>query len=344
MKLTTEQQSAIYQAAKCRTIIDVTPMQSLWAGQGELVRMLLSTAERGSAAEKTKSLVVKQIIDKPSGGHPRGWNTTLSQQRKRRSYQVELHWYRQFASSLNSAARMPGLVYSEASNHGLLLVLEDLAVDYPVRFTAGQDDRPTDSQIQSCIHWLAQFHARTLQHNSEGLWPVGGYWHLDTRPDEWQAMPEGELKRLAGALDEQLRACPYQSIIHGDAKLANFCFDASGKKVAAVDFQYVGNGPGVKDLMLLLSSVMPDERLVTEAHGWVEYYFEQLSLGLKKWQKGVDADEVIAAWRPLYPVAWADFHRFLKGWSPGHWKIGRYCWQESNKCLLEQQGIERRLV
>ena len=35
-------------------------------------------------------------------------------------------------------------------------------------------------------------------------------------------------------------------------------------------------------------------------------------------------DELEADWRPLYRVAWADFHRFMKGWSPGHWKLSDY--------------------
>jgi hypothetical protein len=26
----------------------------------------------------------------------------------------------------------------------------------------------------------------------------------------------------------------------------------------------------------------------------------------------------------LYRMAWADFHRFMKGWSPGHWKLSDY--------------------
>ena len=48
-------------------------------------------------------------------------------------------------------------------------------------------------------------------------------------------------------------------------------------------------------------------------------YFEYLQGALKERNDALEAE-----WRALYRVAWADFHRFLKGWSPGHWKINSY--------------------
>lgn len=347
MNLSKAQQQAICAAAGYQKIVATTAMQSLWAGQGQLARLTLAEPSSAKAEPQTEqcSLVVKQIVYAPAGNHPRGWNTSLSEQRKRQSYLVELDWYRQFAEHISKAAAVPQLLYSEAADHGLLLVMEDLAIDYPVRFTAGKDDRPSQNQIKACIHWLAQLHGKTLTvrqqgnaQDSSGLWPVGGYWHLATRPDEWQAMAENSaqqraLKQAAQALDQQLANCPYQALIHGDAKLANFCFASSGNKVAAVDFQYVGQGPGVKDLMLLLSSVMPDERLLREADALLEHYFTQLRAALAKWQPELDAQVVITAWQPLYAVAWADFHRFLSGWSPGHWKIGDYCQRQTDLAL-----------
>jgi len=45
---------------------------------------------------------------------------------------------------------------------------------------------------------------------------------------------------------------------------------------------------------------------------------------LRQRRPDVDGDAVEADWRSLYPVAWTDFHRFLQGWSPGHWKLNRY--------------------
>lgn len=335
MKLSKAQKNAICLSAQSEKISTITPMQSLWAGQGELARVsLLKKTVNGQA--EYKSVVIKQIISTATQEHPRGWNTLLSQQRKYDSYQVELNWYREFDHFFKpnmATMRIPELIYSESSEYEMLLVLEDLAVDLPIRFTSGKDDRPTDIQIFACIRWLAQFHARFMNHDASGLWETGGYWHLDTRPDEWQAMPTCALKHLANDVNEQLASCPYQTLVHGDAKLANFCFDDTGEHVAAVDFQYVGQGPGVKDLMLFLSSVMPDHRLLKEASLFVDDYFVQLSIALKQWQVDINADDVIASWRPLYAFAWADFNRFLTGWSPNHWKIGKYCAQQTKMAL-----------
>ena len=50
----------------------------------------------------------------------------------------------------------------------------------------------------------------------------------------------------------------------------------------------------------------------------LDFYFDELRMHSTQAQK-VEED-----WRPLYRVAWADFHRFLKGWSPGHWKLSDY--------------------
>ncbi len=56
----------------------------------------------------------------------------------------------------------------------------------------------------------------------------------------------------------------------------------------------------------------------------LDEYFQALRQALTKNRPDIDEAAVEAAWRPLYHLAWADFYRFLKGWSPGHWKIHGY--------------------
>ena len=49
----------------------------------------------------------------------------------------------------------------------------------------------------------------------------------------------------------------------------------------------------------------------------------------------IDIDALESGWRALYPVAWTDFHRFIKGWSPGHWKIHSYSERLAREVVAE---------
>jgi thiamine kinase-like enzyme len=165
---------------------------------------------------------------------------------------------------------------------------------------------------------LAKFHASYLGKTPDGLWEVGTYWHLETRPHELEVLADYKLKKAAALIDDKLNNCKYKTFVHGDAKLANFCFSPDGQ-VAGVDFQYVGGGCGMKDVAYFIGSCLNEsdcERLESQI---LDTYFEYLQDALTERNDALERE-----WRALYRVAWADFHRFLKGWSPGHWKINSY--------------------
>lgn len=175
--------------------------------------------------------------------------------------------------------------------------------------------------MKACLRWLANFHALFLGVAPENLWPVGTYWHLETRPDELEAMDHPELKAAAGDIDRILSGCRFKTIVHGDAKLANFCFSPSGQDVAAVDFQYVGGGCGMKDVVYFLGSCLEERECEKRVPGLLDYYFCELKQSVGK---DVDFSALETEWREMFVFAWTDFHRFLLGWMPGHWKINRY--------------------
>jgi thiamine kinase-like enzyme len=156
------------------------------------------------------------------------------------------------------------------------------------------------------------------------LWETGTYWHLETRPDELLALEDKPLQGAASGIDRKLADSPFQTFVHGDAKLANFCFSNDGKKVAAVDFQYVGGGCGMKDVAYFVGSCMSDKECEKYESKILDFYFKELKKEMFQNNSSVDATAVEKDWRNLYPFAWADFHRFVKGWHPGHWKINSY--------------------
>lgn len=284
-------------------------IQVLWSGYGEIARFELTDASG------PRSVVVKCVT--PPGGrrHPRGWGGDRSHQRKLRSYDVEHRFYSDFAPSLPDACRVPRLLYSERLPDGWVFAQEDLdAAGYPRR-CHGLDD----AQLKSCLAWLARFHAHFLGHDTEGLWKVGTYWHLATRPDELLAMNDQSLRKAASKIDARLNQARFRTLVHGDAKVANFCFPAAPGPVAALDFQYVGGGCGLKDVAYFFSSCLGEQECEAQADDYLGYYFEQLRPLVKE-----DADQLEQEWRALYPLVWADFCRFLDGWAPTHHKLHGY--------------------
>jgi len=294
-------------------IFKIEDIQTLWSGYGKIMRYGLKGGDR-------ESVVIKHVKLPDQGSHPRGWNTDRSHQRKIRSYQVETSWYRDWAELCDESCYIPHCLLLESSDDEFLMVLEDLdASGFP-----GRKKSVSIIEMQVCLKWLANLHAVFIGREPTGLWPVGTYWHLDTRPDELEVMEDVELKHAATRIDQILSTSPYQTFVHGDAKLANFCFSSDGQKVAAVDFQYVGGGCGMKDVAYFISSCLHEEDCERYEDELLDWYFAQLKEALVKRKSTIDPTDIEKDWRGLFPVAWADFHRFLKGWSPDHWKINGY--------------------
>lgn len=303
----------IVAATVAEEVVAKETIQGLWSGYGSLDRYSL-------VGSKWESVIVKHVHLPDQVQHPRGWNTDLSHQRKLRSYQVEAAWYQYWAGQCGDACPVASALAVEESDDGFVIVLEDLeSAGYPVLKNVANW-----SDIKTCLKWLAHFHATFMSESPKYLWPAGTYWHLDTRPDELIAMEEGEVKRIASELDKVLNDAPFQTFVHGDAKLANFCFSVDGRQVAGVDFQYVGGGCGMKDVAYFISSCLDEEDCERLEAELLNVYFAELSEALILHQSSINPAAVERAWRPLYAVAWTDFYRFLKGWSPEHWKINSY--------------------
>ncbi len=307
--------NTVLSATGAQTVRSHTVIQSLWSGYGEIIRLELE-------GSRYPSVILKHIKLPDAVNHPRGWSTDRSHKRKIRSYQVEAHWYQDYARRCDKDCPVPGCLAVNSAEGETVLVLTDLdAAGFDLR-----KDTVAIADIHACLEWLAGFHATFINSPVDGLWECGGYWHLDTRPDELAALEDVSLRETASLIDQQLRQCRYQTLVHGDAKLANFCFtgDSPQPGVAAVDFQYVGQGCGMKDVAYFLGSCLHEDECDALEGPLLDYYFHRLRQRIAEKQPGLVATELEQEWRGLYDVAWADFHRFLKGWSPDHWKIHSY--------------------
>jgi len=300
-------------------------VQELWSGYGEIRRATL-------VGSNTTPVIVKWVVPPHATTHDAA--EARSHRRKLRSYEVERAFYRNYAERCGPLARVAAALNGERT----LLVLEDLdAAGFGLRRS-----RVSEGELTACLRWLAHFHAGFLGARAESLWKVGTYWHLATRPDELAALRDPAVRRAAPLLDERLNRARFRTLVHGDAKLQNFCFADTGSAVAAVDFQYVGGGVGVKDVAYCLTSCLPPRELERDAPRHLSSYFRELRSALaarptdqaqEVRQDAVDVDALEAEWRELYPLACADFYRFLLGWAGG---------SESRDAYLE--GVTKRVL
>lgn len=307
---------------KIDDIIGLEVIQPLWNNYGELLRI------HAINNSKEFSVIVKHIKTEGQNHHPRGWSGSISHSRKVQSYEVEFNWYHHWAQ--NCKAKVPQVLAAIHQDLNSILILEDLAIEYPA---LGRHLKL--SEVKTVVRWLANFHAQHLNANNTDLWPIGTYWHLATRPEEFEAMEKGALKKAATQIDQILNDAQYQTIVHGDAKVANFCFSDDYKKVAAVDFQYVGSGVGVKDVMYLLSSCITEQEQTQWETEILDFYFNQLNHFIKIYHPLIDAKAVCSEWRNLYGLTIADFERFLAGWMPSHHKRNGYTEKKVNIVLHE---------
>lgn len=302
-------ESFIFRKFEASEIIRIDILQKLWDNYGDIKRVILDTG----------SIIIKQVSllrDMTARSHPKGWNTSNSHKRKIQSYEVERQWYQRYNDEI-TYAHSPKLRATFNNENTIFLILEDLQEN---NF---QDKKKIENhEVKLCIKWLAYFHAYYLSKTPTELWPKGSYWHLETRQDEHQAMASSKLKELADYIDQKLNGARYKTIIHGDAKLANFLFNS--ERVSAVDFQYVGGGVGVKDLVYFLTSIYSSDELFEHEKESMDYYFSELTMALQKYHPSINSEEVVKEWMNLYDIAACDFYRFLKGWSPQHTKLNAY--------------------
>ena len=150
-------------------------IQSLWSGYGNIKRITLYGGD-------IKSVVIKNVQLPKQNTHPKGWSSEIGHLRKLKSYQVETFWYQNYSSK--SLARLPKCYGVTQKDDEVFIILEDLnAASFSMR-----KQNVNWQEVEACLEWLAKFHASYLGEVPKGLWDIGTYWHLKTRPQELQAI------------------------------------------------------------------------------------------------------------------------------------------------------------
>jgi hypothetical protein len=298
-------------------------LHKLWGDCGAVIK-----------AEVNEQLaVIKYSCIPTTIKHPHISQTPFAKARKAKSYCVERSFYQRYVCHLPCSTLTPELLLADQNGAENILVFKDFSVQGFHAVTEVDLD-----SLKQVIAWLARFHATFIWCDNEpehiNLWQQGGYWHLATRPDEFENMAQSDIKFNATKLEDILVNQTFKTLIHGDAKLANFAIN--GHSVIGYDFQYVGKGVGLQDIMLLFTSVFDSEQLYLYEKPLLAFYFSELNSALENKFEQDMRSEIEHQWRRIWPVIWSDFYRFLLGWNPNHVKINHYMREQASRVLSEE--------
>lgn len=300
------------------TLTDTT--LALWSGCGQIISGHFDTHPVIVKLSQIPEQIDHQVISQ----------SDFAKARKDFSYLNELTFYTLQSPSNLFEEMIPKCFYAERIDSLNILILEDFK-----HRQCRNVSLVNFEQIQKVIKWLAKFHALGIAFNTSHKFTHGGYWHLDTRPDEFNKMQSSDLKSSASLIATKLYNAKFLTLIHGDSKPANYAFDKKNN-VLGYDFQYVGKGIGLQDLMLFMTSVLDNEACYEYEKQFLDLYFRYLkiySVGVIS-QKEFELLE--ANWRMLWPYVWSDFYRFLMGWKPEHKKVTTFMHEKFLEVLKSQ--------
>lgn len=302
---------------------------SLWAGYGKVTSLKVHIKDSGS--ESFISLIVKRVEPKDIN------DESVSNQRKIKSYRNEAKFYRvlspiiQKLNEKNEVRCNIPIAYSiEDDKSSFTFLLSDLSERFHCKTL-------TDIQKhRQAIQFLAGFHAAFYHHHlPESTWDQGGYWHLQTRWEEWEHISDSKFKSAANAIDEFMRNDKtHHTLVHGDFKEANILFGET--HCGVVDFQYAGRGYGAKDLVMwIVSSLNSHTFREVGEEGILRFYANELKkclisigfLSKDEIERISSLDEITKQ----YELALVDYVRFMLGW--GMWGNSKYAMIRANEIL-----------
>ncbi len=211
------------------------------------------------------------------------------------AYEREMRFYQHFSTD---CPLKPPKFYggSDVTGEGdYLLLMEDLQ---PFRFVS-QLDVLAAEDARACIDGLASMHAHYWEQPEldrvESLYQFSDWaeiytpiiasgWPLFQKdfgpliPHEMFPMYEPG-NAAAGAIFQYFSRCRPKTLLHGDARIENFCFNRDTGAARAYDWQLAAAGPGIYDVMYFFANSVGPETLFDQGESLLRNYHAGLVAG-----------------------------------------------------------------